>query len=295
MKYNNKNWFSFLLKGSGYHIQGMLWSMFTIGMFTTAICYMQFELQLFTIEIPLALHSLLGIVVGLLLVFRTNTAYDRWWEGRRHLGQLVNTCRFLAVKLKAYLRRGNEAKRDMSLDMLAAFCYSLKQHLRDKKCEDINKYLPEKYRKGFEDAAHKPLFVMEKLSGLVREKFSSGIISGEQLIVLENALSQLTDILGACERIKNTPIPIAYALHLKRILLLYSVTLPFGLIHELQWWSIPAVMLVFYTMIGIEIIGEEIEEPFGTDRNDLPVDQITTNILLNLEQVRLSETPEDTP
>ena len=93
---------------------------------------------------------------------------------------------------------------------------------------------------------------------------------------------------GACERIHSTPIPFGYALHLKRILLIYMLTLPFGFIESLNWWSVPVVMVVFYTMIGIELIAEEIEDPFGTDVNDLPFDELEGKIRANIEEIKNS-------
>ena len=114
----------------------------------------------------------------------------------------------------------------------------------------------------------------------------TGIISNEKLMILEKEANTLINVLGACERIRNTPIPMAYALHLKRILLLYCLTLPFGFIGQLGWFAIPIVLIVFYTMVGIELIGEEIEDPFGLDENDLPVEELCYKIKANIEEIR---------
>ena len=92
--------------------------------------------------------------------------------------------------------------------------------------------------------------------------------------------------MGACERIRNTPIPFGYTIHLKRIMLIYLLTLPFGFIKTMGWYSIPFMMIVFYTMIGIELMGEEIEEPFGTDLNDLPFDDLAAKIQANVDEIR---------
>ena len=105
------------------------------------------------------------------------------------------------------------------------------------------------------------------------------------MIVLENEIEKLSNILGACERIRNTPIPFGYSIHLKRILLIYLITLPFGFIQDMSWWCIPLMMMVFFTMIGIELIGEEIEDPFGVDVNDLPVDELQVKIEGNLDEI----------
>ena len=109
--------------------------------------------------------------------------------------------------------------------------------------------------------------------------------SDQRTRILENEIEKLSNIQGACERIRNTPIPFGYAIHLKRILLIYLITLPFGFVKSLHWWSIPLMMLVFFTMIGIELIGEEIEDPFGKDVNDLPFDELQDKIEGNIDEI----------
>lgn len=104
-------------------------------------------------------------------------------------------------------------------------------------------------------------------------------------LVLENRILALADVQGACERIRTSPIPLSYTLHLKRILFFYLPTLPFGFVHDLAWYSIPAVMLVFFMLVGIEAIGEEIEDPFGTDLNDLPFDDVLEEIKRDVKEL----------
>lgn len=274
IKYNNKHWFRFLFRRSGYFHDEMLFSILFFGAIVTALTYIDKEFDL-----PVTFHTVLGLVIGLLLVFRTNTAYDRWWEGRKQLGSLVNTCRHLALKNKHYLR---DAKSSFIIEV---FPYILKEHLRDQDWslvpEDIAKRLPS----GFAEAEHKPNFLLNCLSLNYSAAFKKGEISGEQLLVLEDEISNLMDIQGACERIRNTPIPFGYTIHLKRILLIYLITLPFGFIKTMGWYSIPFMMMVFYTMVGIELMAEEIEEPFGTDLNDLPFDDLAAKIRGNIKEI----------
>ena len=122
------------------------------------------------------------------------------------------------------------------------------------------------------------MFILEQLTAIIADHARNETIPTPGPLVLENQILQLAHVQGACERIRTSPIPLSYTLHLKRILLVYLLTLPFGFVSDLAWYSVPASMLVFFTLVGIEAIGEEIEEPFGTDLNDLPFDNILEDI-----------------
>ena len=279
LKYNSKIWWRFLFKRSGYFFEGMLWSIFLYGILTTGLNILYFKYPLEAFNISPTFHTVLGLVIGLLLVFRTNTAYDRWWEGRKQLGLLVNTTRHFTMKVEGYL---NDI---MFIELIKIYPYVLKEHLRKQEYVELERRCPEWMKGGITRAEHKPNYLLDQMSKKVISAFKSGIISGEQLLVLENEIEKLSNIQGACERIRNTPIPFGYAIHLKRILLIYLITLPFGFIKSLQWWSIPLMMLVFFTMVGIELIGEEIEDPFGKDVNDLPFDELQDKIEGNIDEI----------
>lgn len=279
LKYNSKIWWRFLFKPSGYFFEGMLWSILLYGLLTTGLNILYFKYPLEAFNISPTFHTVLGLVIGLLLVFRTNTAYDRWWEGRKQLGLLVNTTRHFTMKVEGYL---NDIR---FIELIKIYPYVLKEHLRKQEYVELDRKCPEWMKDGITRAEHKPNYLLDQMSKKVISAFKSGIISGEQLLVLENEIEKLSNIQGACERIRNTPIPFGYAIHLKRILLIYLITLPFGFIKSLQWWSIPLMMLVFFTMIGIELIGEEIEDPFGKDVNDLPFDELQDKIEGNIDEI----------
>ena len=110
-------------------------------------------------------------------------------------------------------------------------------------------------------------------------------ISGEQLIFLNGELSSFTDICGACERIKNTPIPYSYSAFIKKFFFIYIMTLPFGYVFTLGYWVVPVVAVVFYVLGSLELIAEEIEDPFGRDSNDLPMDKIAENIRKHVAEI----------
>lgn len=249
------NWF--LLFTTGYHFPpGMFVSMFTLGLWAAAFWYFAASHD---IHMPATLHQLLAPIIGLLLVFRTNSAYERWWEARRQLGQLTNTARFLAMKFKAYA----PDRCERAADLLASFCVSLRDHLGPGP-----------------DPSPTPLQLLDCLSQeLVRLE-----VSAQELRTLEGGVMELCNVLGACERIRNTPIPHAYTFHSRRLVTVYVLSLPLGIADAFHYWTVPIVMVVFYIMAGIEFIGEEIEDPFGADENDLPVGQLVEG---SANQVRL--------
>lgn len=286
IKYDNKNWFSFIFRNGGKHVEGMFLSTIVMGLITALLVWLEKDMPWFHISMPTTFHTVLGLVLGLLLVFRTNSAYDRWWEGRKQLGVLVNTTRNLAIKIQAYVKKDDYADKELLQDLIYALAYSIKEHLQEDKFEDIIDEIPESVREQFMKVNHKPNYILGQIAFHLEKLSAHNIISQEKLIVLEKETTTLINVLGACERIGNTPIPMAYALHLKRILLVYCLSLPFGFIGQLSWFAVPVVLIVFYTMVGIELIGEEIEDPFGMDENDLPVEELCHKIKANIIEIK---------
>ena len=268
-----------MFKPSGYFFEGMIWSILLYAVLIVGLNLLFIKYPFGAFDIPPSFHTVLGLVIGLLLVFRTNTAYDRWWEGRKQLGLLVNTSRHFSIKVKAYL--GDYE----FIELIKIYPYVLKEHLRKQEFLELENKTPSWMKEGILKAKHKPNYLLNQMSKKVFAALKSNAITGEQLLVLENEIEKLSNIQGACERIRNTPMPFGYAVHLKRILLFYLLTLPFGFVKSLGWWSIPLMTMVFFTMIGIELIGEEIEDPFGKDINDLPFDDLQVKIESNIDEI----------
>lgn len=295
--YDNKAWLRFVLLSKGAVIGRIYPYIILLSAFTAGIYVMQFEYKLLgyekpiiTIKIPLSFHSLLGIILGLLLVFRTNTAYDRWWEGRKIWGAILNTSRNFARKVHSYIPDTCKSEKELLIKLCVAFSYALKEHLREGiKWEELN-FLPTSVVERLKKSHHVPNTIAVMMTDIFASLYEKKQIKASKLRMLNEDVQMLIDYLGMCERIKKTPMPIAYSLHLKRFILIYLITLPFGLIYELKWGSILAVAVLAYTMVGVEIIGEEIEDPFGTDDNDIATDDICTSIHLNTFEVLAMET-----
>ena len=230
------------------------------------------ELEVLRVAVPLgpSILSILGIILGLLLVFRTNTAYDRWWEGRRLWGQLLNVSRALAHQLDARLDADDASRRHRYAALLAAFPAALAAHLR---------------RPRGATGPHVPNQLVRELSRQVHGDIAAGALPREADVALTPLLVAFDDVTGACERIRNTPIPFSYSSYVKQFVLLYALVLPFGLVREFRYATIIASMLVFFATMGLELLAMEIEEPFGTDPNDLPIDDIAARVATDVHEL----------
>jgi ion channel-forming bestrophin family protein len=230
-----------------------------------------------------------SIVLGLLLVFRTNTAYERFWEGRKAWGNIVNNIRNLSRLIWVAIDETDPSHRlekEQALKLLVAFAVATKLHLRSQPASDRLADLVSTLQfSKLQTATNPPLEVIFWISDYLQAKHEQLQISLYQMNELQTLLNNLVDMLGACERILRTPMPLAYAIHLKQLLFLYCLLLPFQVVEELRWWTAPAIALVSFTLFGIEAIGVEIENPFGSDPNDLPLDKICDTVKRNVEDL----------
>ncbi|HEY0041489.1 MAG TPA: bestrophin family ion channel, partial [Flavisolibacter sp.] len=132
---------------------------------------------------------------------------------------------------------------------------------------------------------HVPNQVAKKMVGKLQQLNSEQKLSPEQMLFLNAEITSFLDICGACERIKNTPIPYSYSVFIKKFIFLYVLSLPIGLVFSLGYLVIPVVVFVFYVLGSLELIAEEIEDPFGKDANDLPMQRLCDNIKRNVEEI----------
>ena len=238
------------------------------------------------VSMPILSSIVPSIVLGLLLVFRTNTAYERFWEGRKFWGTLINNVRNLARQIWVAIEEKDpqdiEVKKSV-LRLLPAFAVALKLHLRQ---EAVNPELeplmsPAQYQK-LKSMNNPPLEIAFWIEDYLHEQYERNCLDVYQLTGMKDLINSMIDVLGGCERILKTPIPLAYAIHLKQLLLLYCLALPFQMVNDLAWGTGPVVALISFTLFGIEEIGIEIENPFQHDTNDLPLDSICATMQRNI-------------
>lgn len=291
ISYNPKSWLSLVFHSYSRHVMKTLTPVMAfMGLFSFAFCYIildVFKLHEQDLHSTTAMHSLVGIVLGLFLVFRTNSAYDRWWEGRKHWGLLVNNTRNLAAKLNAFLGKEDSANRNWFSIMIPNFAISIKEHLRKGvKVEELES-ADEDFNNQIKGIKHIPNRLSSMMYVRINDLYKDKKLTGDQLYIVDKELKQFSDILGACERIKNTPIPYSYTMYIKKFIFIYIITLPFGFVTIAEYMTVPIVVLIAYVLLSVELIAEEIEDPFGTDVNDLPTDELSVKIKDNVKEILL--------
>ena len=225
-------------------------------------------------------HTLIGLILGLLLVFRTNTAYDRWWEGRKLWGQLVNDSRNFAVKIAACVRAEPRDKIEVAA-RLSAFALALKLHLRG----GVKLQQLPTFEHSTDNPTHVPAYIVARIYDRLERWRHAEQLGGFELLFLDRHAAALLDICGACERIKKTPISRGYRRFILQSIWVYLATLPWGLVDFLGWWTAPVTVVVAYMMLGIEVLAEHAEDPFGTDADDLPLDDICATIDRSMHEI----------
>lgn len=257
-----------------------------IGVYSAVVC---FTVEMLGwndfISINTSIFSLLGVILSIFLVFRTNSAYDRWWEARKQWGALVNNTRNLAIYVHSMFPEGDGEVRRFMAKHISNFCIALVEHLREGTQLDKLIYLSDEQRAEYTAKNHIPNHIALQIFQRLARAHRNGEINEGDYINIKAQHQSLLDILGACERIKKTPIPFSYAIYLKIFITAYAILLPFALVNMFHLTAIPLSMFIFFALLGVELLGEEIEDPFGLDCNDLPTGDIAHTIKNNVFEI----------
>ncbi len=242
-----------------------------MGLFTLMVWFVIKFFEFTSFTIPSAMHSLIGIVIGLLLVFRTNTAYDRWWDGRKIIASLSSEVSIVTAKLNTLNYSLNPYDNNRVV--------TLKKEMREFLLVLRN------YLTVGEDNEHSVSFHLKQTESLEKLFKSVSYLKEDDNLksMLNNSFIKMMEYSNQLERIKNTPIPLSYVFHIKISVMIYLLTLPFGMFHDLGIWAVPLVMLIYYIIAGVEIISSEIENPFAGDPNDLPTHKLFKTMLETLK------------
>ncbi|RYZ97531.1 MAG: hypothetical protein EOP47_21475, partial [Sphingobacteriaceae bacterium] len=234
ISYNPKEWFKFIFT---FHRADTLRELFpliiAVGVYTGVVEYILFNILAITESSILTkityIHTTIGFLFSLLLAFRINSAYDRWWEGRKLWGALTNNSRNLAIKLKHL----TDDKDDIAFFNFSIPFYArvLKHHLRDHYHPEQQEYV------NINPNKHVPNQVASAIIERVYSLNKKGKINPEQLLTINEEITSFTDICGACERIKKTPIPFSYSVFIKKFIFTYIMTLPFAWVFELSYYA----------------------------------------------------------
>jgi ion channel-forming bestrophin family protein len=231
-------------------------------------------------DMPSGIHAAFSLVLGALLVFRTNTAYARWWEARTLWGGLVNASRNLAIKVTT-LTQLAESELTKVRGLMVAFPVALRNHLRDEvaSIEQID----DEIRALKWD--HLPAGITREIYNIISRGYADRKLDGDVLRVIDHDLSKLMDICGGCERIHRTRIVGSYRTFARQCVLLFLLTVPWGIAHDFGWWTVPITIMTSYFMLGLEIVAEHVEEPFGLDEDDLDLDILCVKIRQSIEEI----------
>lgn len=279
--YNTKNFLKILVSLHKSDTLKILFpTILLVGIYCYGVYYLEVEYLHLNSKSSISnigmIHSLLGFVLSLLLVFRTNTAYDRWWEGRKLWGKLVNDSRNFVIKINSILPENDVKNRTQIAKYLRFFPHFLANHLSK---ESTRLVLDEDFSDLQKELQHHPpaelvFLLTKKLYQLKKENK----ISDTEMLFLDTQLSGFLDVCGVCERIKNTPIPYSYSSFIKKFIIFYVMALPVANVVNLGGFMIPITMFVYYVLMSLELIAEEIEDPFNNDENDIPMEAISQNI-----------------
>ncbi len=241
------------------------------------------------VSFPLFSAIVPSIVLGLLLVFRTNTAYERYWEGRKCWGTLIISSRNLSRQMWISIQtptKQDVIEKKSAIRLLLAFAVAMKLHLREEEMDSEleNLVSPSQYE-SLKSINNRPLQIAFWIGDYLNNQSEQNRLDSYQLTAMHQLINNIVEGLAGCERILKTPMPLAYAIHLKQLLLLYCLALPFQMVKDLGWLTGLVVALISFTLFGIEEIGLEIENPFGHDANDLPLDTICNTLRRNIEDL----------
>jgi putative membrane protein len=243
--------------------------------------------------------TMIGLPLGIFLGFRNNTAYDRFWEGRKLWGSLVNTSRSLTRQVLTLIEPQPDAEpvspeaiqefERRFVHLVIAYAHALRHHLRDTSpFETLGHVLGETEAERFRGQENVPYAMLQRMGDHLVEARRRRWVHALHIPVIEGSLTALTDIQGGCERIKSTPIPYSYTVLMHRIVGVYCTLLPLGFMDAIQWATPFVVLAISYCFFGLDAVGDEVEQPFGFDTNDLPLEAISRTIERNLRE-RLGE------
>jgi ion channel-forming bestrophin family protein len=280
IQYDPHRWLDHLFDVKGSLIREI--ALRVLSCLTWALGVVAYDHYVRDVAIPPTVHTLVGVALGMLLVFRTNASYNRFWEGRQLWGSLINEARNLARGASVHLR-GDPELLDHVIRWTGTFPYAVKNVLRGTDgLGPIADTLPRAELEWVLRSDHPPLSIATRITARLVKARDKGLISDITLASLDRNVQLLVDYLGGCERINSTPLPFAYMVHLRRVIIMYCFTLPFALVGTFGWVTVAATLGVAYTLFGIEEIGVEIENPFGHDANDLALEDLCAKIAKNL-------------
>lgn len=298
ISYSPKEWFSFIFRiHKSETFKQLIPILFGVAVFAAVIAVLQIELletnkkMTELVKGIATIYTLLGFTLSLLLTFRSNSAYDRWWEGRKQWGELTNASRTFASHINSILGEKHHEERKVISDYLSLYAKTLQYHLKSEKIslDELQKSIQSIHLKGCIDristASHQPIAIYTSLNDYVHQLFLDGKLNDQEIYHFKSEINVLMNVCGACERIKNTPIPFSYSVFLKKFIFFYVMLFPLVYCVHMSYYIIPVTVFILYVLGSIELIAEEIEDPFNGEANDLPTLEMAENIGRNVYSI----------
>lgn len=288
------NWWSMLFVWRGSMVKQMLPQLLIVVALSVVAVWS--EGTIFAHKVPLNAtpFTLVGVALALFLGFRNSSAYDRWWEGRKLWGALVNTMRSLTRQALTMTDDApgvcTQDKRNF-INLLVAFTYAMRDQLRGDTFARSAELLAPALAEEVERARYKPFVILRAMGEWIAHRQREGAIGEIAMTAIDRNLVELSNILGACERIASTPVPFGYSVMIHRVVYFYCALLPFGLVDSIEWMTPAVAMVMAYSFIALDSLAAELEMPFNRDENDLSLDAICLNIELSIRE--MSQEPLD--
>jgi putative membrane protein len=294
-----RSWLRLIFKYKGSELPGTKYRILGVMLVAIGVTILE-ELHDWHPNLTKEPFALIGVALGIFLGFRNNASYDRWWEGRKLWGAAVNTTRTFARQILTLI---GPQPRGVAIDpeelrtfqhelvrRVIAWAHALRLALREEgELGELAPFLDAAEIERLGHESNKPFAITQGTAERIRAAWSRGWIDTMHVTLLEQSMTALTDIQGGCERIKLTPIPFSYTTLIHRITAVYCYALPFGLVDVTKLYTPVVCVLIAYAFFGLDVVGDEIEMPFGKDPNDLPLRAIARTIEINLRQ-RIGET-----
>ncbi|MEZ4318958.1 MAG: bestrophin family ion channel [Myxococcota bacterium] len=284
----------FLFRGSA--ISGVWPYLLFLAVYAATITWL-YPVDGFESSLTLAPFTLIGLALSIFLGFRNNACYDRWWEARKLWGALINQTRSFARQSCTLLAAEHAVQREFVMHTIA-FTHALRLHLRQQidRLDELKAFLPDAEVEVLKQQRNVPNAILHTMGERVRDMWKAGHIDTLHVPIFEGSLETFSNIQGGCERIKNTPVPIAYTMLTHRIVGVYCLALPFGVIDTVGVFTPVVVVLVSFAFLGLDGVGSQIEDPFEEDPNDLPLLALSRTIEIDLKQrIGEAELPDPVP
>ncbi|SIT96478.1 putative membrane protein [Epilithonimonas bovis DSM 19482] len=294
------NWFRMLFIWKGSVLRKIIPQLAMITLFSLVILYFKGNIYEYKVHLNPAIFTLLGLSLAIFMGFCNSASYDRFWEGRKLWGSLVIETRSLTREVLTLINDDEPNAKDKKQEfvrMISAFCWALNYQLRNKNAnEKLKNLLSAENFERVKDKKFKPVILLDLMGAWLNRQNQDKKMDTIVLASIDNQLNMMSQIIGGCERIANTPLPFAYTVLLHRTVYLYCFWLPFGLVDVVGWMMPVIVLFISYTFIALDAIIQEIQEPFGEEENDLALNSICTTIQFSIfEQADIKQPTLDVP